>query len=310
MERSDHPVMKYKKVDVGRIAGLSSYELALRHGFVGTEEEYIAKEQKTYTDMVNYADDSVKEMNDLISSVSESIQGEGIAEVIASRGEYDVLKERLDASDDTIDTIIRRLSTVTGGDIVKDAVIDDEGYLVLSLKSATEDAVHGNIELRKTESQIQWRSNGYKEWTTLIYIRELMPRIDKVKINMIDYTDEPSGFMEGDPNHQTLTLNIPSGRDGAQILDAQLREDGYLYMTVANNDTVLSKAHEIINGVPILSIGEVNTVEYDEGASASITGTPTNPKLNLNIPRGKTTKLNRAYLGSDGFLVFDYDENE
>lgn len=303
--------MKHKKVDIGRIAGLTSYELAVRNGFIGTEEEYIQKEQKTYNDMVNYADDSKAEMNRLISSVTETLQsGEGVAEVIASRGEYTTLEDRLDASDNTMDTILQRLSTVTGGDIVSDAVIDDEGYLVLSLKSASEDAVHGNIELRKTESQIQWRSNGYKEWTTLVYLRELMPRIDKINVNMIGYDEEPSGIIEGDPNHQTLTLNIPSGKDGAQILDARLKEDGYLYMTVANNDTVLSKANEIINGIPILSIGDVNTVDYDQGASASISGTPTNPKLNLNIPRGKTTKLNRAYLGDDGFLVFDYDENE
>ena len=36
--------VEYRKINVGRITGLNSYELAVKHGFVGTEEEYVEKE--------------------------------------------------------------------------------------------------------------------------------------------------------------------------------------------------------------------------------------------------------------------------
>lgn len=42
-----------------------------------------------------------------------------------------------------------------------------------------------------------------------------------------------------------------------------------------------------IGPTPKFSIGNVNTVESTEPASATITGTPENPVLNLNIPRGR-----------------------
>ena len=42
-----------RKINVGRITGLSSYELAVKHGFEGTEEDYVNKEQKIYNDMVD-----------------------------------------------------------------------------------------------------------------------------------------------------------------------------------------------------------------------------------------------------------------
>lgn len=40
-----------RKINVGRITGLSSYELAVKYGFVGTEEDYVKKEQELYDKM-------------------------------------------------------------------------------------------------------------------------------------------------------------------------------------------------------------------------------------------------------------------
>lgn len=53
---------------------------------------------------------------------------------------------------------------------------------------------------------------------------------------------------------------------------------------------------------PNLSIGEVTTVEPDEVASASISGTQTHPKLNLSLPKGKD--------GIDGGSIVNIYKNE
>lgn len=46
---------------------------------------------------------------------------------------------------------------------------------------------------------------------------------------------------------------------------------------------------------PSLSIGTVSTLEPEQSASATITGTPEAPVLNLNIPRGNTGTISNAY---------------
>ena len=41
--------------NLGRVSGLSSYELAVKNGtFSGTEEDYVKKEQQVYQDMLKY----------------------------------------------------------------------------------------------------------------------------------------------------------------------------------------------------------------------------------------------------------------
>ena len=65
--------MKTKVIDVGSVMGRSSYELAVMSGkFSGTLEEYIDKEMKTYNDTVNYSDNAIATMEDLLSSVTDS----------------------------------------------------------------------------------------------------------------------------------------------------------------------------------------------------------------------------------------------
>ena len=304
--------MKTKRVDIGRVTGLSSYELAVKHGFTGTEEEYVNRENSIYNDMQQYADDSKAEMNRLLGTITDS-DSANLAEVIASRGSYDTLSDRLSASDNELTTILQRLESLDGGNsIVDKAFINNDGYLVITVKDGPEAGVYGNIELRKYNAQIQWRSTGFKDWQTLVTLRELTPVIADVIINMIGYHEEASGKVELIGDEEVITLNIPSAfmrtdETAGQILDGTVNENGELILTVANHDYVtVSDADRIVAGMPILSIGKVTAVDYTEEPSATITGTPTNPILNLSIPKGKPTKLNSAYVGEDGFLVFDY----
>lgn len=303
--------MKTKKIDIGRVTGMSSYELALKHGFVGTEEEFVQKENSVYNDMKDYADESKAELNRILAGVTDN--SSDLAEVVSSRGSFDSLASRLDSGDAEIQTILDRLQDIDLSNSqvhITDAVVDDNGYLVLVVEDAYDKNVYGNIELRNTGTQIQWRSTGFNTWQPLVKLKDLMPKIVGVNIESIAHDETPEAKFEGLGENQTLTLKIPRGEDGVnggQILDGKVNDKGELILTVSNVD------YAVLNGTtlgayPMLSVGTVETVNYDEDASASITGSPTNPVLNLKIPRGKPTKLNNARVGSNGFLEFDYVE--
>lgn len=297
--------------NLGRVSGLSSYELAVKNGtFSGTEEDYVKKEQQVYQDMLKYSDQSVAQMKQLLASATDNDTNTN-AEVINSRGQFDTLNDRLNDSDNTLNTIMERLNAgAVGGDCITDAIIDDDGYLTISLKPSGADSSYvgyNTIQLRKAGEQLQWRTNE-TGWKTLVYLRELMPKIGEIEINSIDPTDKSTGTIVGDPDNMKMVLNIPRGENGGDILDAKVDSEGVLWLTVANHDAVLTDANKVINGLPMISIGTVTTVDPDQSASVEISGTPTNPILNFSIPRGVSPKLNRAYLGDDGFLVFDYDQ--
>lgn len=297
--------------NLGRVSGLSSYELAVKNGtFSGTEEDYVKKEQQVYQDMLKYSDKSVAQMKQLLASATDN-DSDTNAEIINSRGQFDTLNDRLNDSDNTLNTIMERLNAgAVGGDCITDAIIDDDGYLTISLKPSGADSSYvgyNTIQLRKAGEQLQWRTNE-TGWKTLVYLRELMPKIGEIEINSIDPTDKSTGTIVGDPDNMKMVLNIPRGENGGDILDAKVDNEGVLWLTIANHDAVLTDANKVINGLPMISIGTVTTIDPDQSASVEISGTPTNPILNFSIPRGVTPKLNRAYLGDDGFLVFDYDQ--
>ena len=297
--------------NLGRVSGLSSYELAVKNGtFSGTEEDYVKKEQQVYQDMLKYSDKSVAQMKQLLASATDN-DSDTNAEIINSRGQFDTLNDRLNDSDNTLNTIMERLNAgAVGGDCITDAIIDDDGYLTISLKPSGADSSYvgyNTIQLRKAGEQLQWRTNE-TGWKTLVYLRELMPKIGEIEINSIDPTDKSTGTIVGDPDNMKMVLNIPRGENGGDILDAKVDNEGVLWLTVANHDAVLTDANKVINGLPMISIGTVTTIDPDQSASVEISGTPTNPILNFSIPRGVSPKLNRAYLGDDGFLVFDYDQ--
>ena len=121
--------------NLGRVSGLSSYELAVKNGtFSGTEEDYVKKEQQVYQDMLKYSDKSVAQMKQLLASATDN-DSDTNAEIINSRGQFDTLNDRLNDSDNTLNTIMERLNAgAVGGDCITDAIIDDDGYLTISLK--------------------------------------------------------------------------------------------------------------------------------------------------------------------------------
>lgn len=302
---------KLVEKNLGRVSGLSSYELAVKNGtFSGTEEDYVKKEQQVYQDMLKYSDQSVAQMKQLLASATDN-DSDTNAEIINSRGNFDTLNDRLSDTDSTLNTIMDRIAKgAIGGDSVTDAIVDDDGYLILSVKPSGADGSYvgfNTIQLRKAGEQIQWRTNE-TGWKTLIYLRELMPKIGQIEINSIDPTDTSTGKIIGDPDNMKIVLNIPRGENGGDIIDAKVDDEGYLWITVANHDAILTDANKVINGLPVISIGNVTTIDPDQNASVEISGTPTNPILNFAIPRGVSPKLNRAYLGDDGFLVFDYNQ--
>lgn len=59
--------MSYREVNLGNIFnGKSSYELAVEHEkFIGTEEQYVDKEQKAYDDIVEYGEKLKAELADI-----------------------------------------------------------------------------------------------------------------------------------------------------------------------------------------------------------------------------------------------------
>ena len=57
--------MSYREINLGKMFnGKSSYELAVEHGkFIGTEEQYVEKEQKAYDDIVEYGEELKEELS-------------------------------------------------------------------------------------------------------------------------------------------------------------------------------------------------------------------------------------------------------
>lgn len=57
-----------RQLDLGRVVGLNSYELAVKLGkFQGTLEEYLDKEQQTFDGMVNYGE----ELKELVGDAAD-----------------------------------------------------------------------------------------------------------------------------------------------------------------------------------------------------------------------------------------------
>ena len=66
-EENTNTTPSFREINLGRIVGDSSYELAVKHGkFEGSEEEYVEKEQKVYDDMVKFCNDMKLELSGLV----------------------------------------------------------------------------------------------------------------------------------------------------------------------------------------------------------------------------------------------------
>ena len=107
------------------------------------------------------------------------------------------------------------------------------------------------------------------------------------------------------PETGVMSFGIPKGKDGTNGIDGN---DGYsptasvtksgkvatITITDKNGTTnaQVSDGEDGATGAtPNLTIGTVETLEPDESATATITGTPENPVLNLGIPQGDTGEV-------------------
>ena len=290
--------MKTKVIDVGSVMGRSSYELAVMSGkFSGTLEEYIDKEMKTYNDTVNYSDNAIATMEDLLSSVTDSSSLD-LSELIQARKGYSLLGKRLDATDEQLAIILERLNSIDPSSI--------------NLDSIKVTGNNRNVELRNNGVTIQWRIVGELNWIDLINLEDLTP---KMSIGKVDITDNPNGAkvtMSGTRRNPVLDFTIPRGKDGKDgasggaFVDSRINDKGELIVTVRNdsNDMIVTDDDGQKYLIPVLGVGTVETLEHDQPAYVTITGTPTNPKLNFGIPKGKPVKV-KGYVGEDGFIVIE-----
>ena len=79
-----------RQLDLGRVVGLNSYELAVKLGkFKGTLEEYLDKEQQTFDNMVNYGE----ELKELVGDAADIY----VADPGEDYEKFDPTKVRFDA---------------------------------------------------------------------------------------------------------------------------------------------------------------------------------------------------------------------
>lgn len=86
--------------------------------------------------------------------------------------------------------------------------------------------------------------------------------------------------------HKHIVFGIPKGDKGDTGETGPQGQKGDTGATGPKGDT---------GATPNLSIGTVSTVNPDQSASATITGTAENPVLNLSLPRGQTGSITNAY---------------
>ena len=70
---ADKEIPVYREINIGRVTGLSSYELAVLHGkFTGTEEEFVEKEMAIFNDISKAKEDVNTAVQD-VKNISEYI---------------------------------------------------------------------------------------------------------------------------------------------------------------------------------------------------------------------------------------------
>ena len=128
------------------------------------------------------------------------------------------------------------------------------------------------IEIRNNGTAIQWRYVGDDEWTDLVQLSDLKGE----KGDKGDKGDTGATGPQG-PTGETGPQGPvgPAGKDGAQGPKGDTGEQG---PQGPKGDT---------GATPNIQIGTVQTLEPGQKATASMTGTPENPLLNLGIPKGE-----------------------
>lgn len=117
-------------------------------------------------------------------------------------------------------------------------------------------------------------------------------------------TLEPEEPATADYSDGVLSLGIPAGETGNGIASAELNQNYTLTLTWTNGEsTTVGPIRGATGQTPNLTIGTVETLDPDEGATATITGTPEDPVLNLGIPQGESGG------GDAGDITFDPEED-
>lgn len=128
------------------------------------------------------------------------------------------------------------------------------------------------IELQNSGTAIQWRYVGDEAWTDLVQLSDLKGE----KGDKGDKGDTGDTGPQG-PTGETGPQGPvgPAGKDGAQGPKGDTGEQG---PQGPKGDT---------GATPNIQIGTVQTLDPGQQATASMTGTPENPVLNLGIPKGE-----------------------
>lgn len=122
------------------------------------------------------------------------------------------------------------------------------------------------IEIQNNGTAIQWRYVGDEEWTDLVQLSEITgPKGDPGDNGITPHIGENGNWYLGDEDTGKPSRGErgPAGQDGAQGPAGQT------------------------GATPDIQIGTVQTLEPGQQATASMTGTPENPVLNLGIPKGE-----------------------
>ena len=123
------------------------------------------------------------------------------------------------------------------------------------------------IEIRNNGTAIQWRYVGDESWTDLVQLSEITgPKGDPGDNGITPHIGENGNWHLGDEDTGKPSRGErgPAGQDGDQGPAGQT------------------------GATPNIQIGTVQTLEPGQPATASISGTPENPLLNLGIPKGET----------------------
>ena len=122
------------------------------------------------------------------------------------------------------------------------------------------------IQIQNNGTAIQWRYVGDESWTDLVQLSDITGAKGDPGEDGITPTIEENGnwyLGETDTGKPSRGEKGPAGQDGNQ---------GPVGQTGAT---------------PNIQIGTVQTLEPEQQATASMTGTPENPLLNLGIPKGE-----------------------
>lgn len=125
------------------------------------------------------------------------------------------------------------------------------------------------VELQNSGTAIQWRYVGESEWIDLVQLSEL--KGDKGDKGDAGETGPQGPAGETGPQGPVG----PAGKDGAQGPKGDTGEQG---PQGPKGDT---------GATPNIQIGTVQTLDPGQQATASMSGTPENPLLNLGIPKGE-----------------------